>query len=1009
MADDPRMAEIRQRLLRPASVEDVRGLLHALDDAAASPASTKSAEEGLRLAFEGLRQLTAAEPDRAVEILIHDLLGRCLVPDLENDTYFGPRLCHIFGEWVGDLPEEHRHRVRQEALPQAIAKLGGSGVRNAIRLISSIDYWDDDVLSALDRLARVRNDLAGDHALSARVALRSGLEPDVRRSYLEKLHARIPAGPNLHQILCSQCIGTAETAALVWSHWLSPPGIGDPEQVMFAMLARTALTEIAARERDRSCTTQVWHWLVELSRRPIDGKEDVFLLNSSLVNRLDLPEVVPELIRLAVRAESRLRHLYYHRVLECERPAHMPGWDAVPLAELEVARADAVAHTGMKGRFSTIELDQKQAAWDVLLCRGESSALPSFGDALAGEGGYVANRFLEVAACLGVNPLPQTLGPLLAGSLGDSTWDENERLAAQVGAIQAAHGARTREAFELLLGYRRVGKGVLLSVVAALAETACHLMEDGGAAPVEKLLLIAENSPQDDSRGAAAAAVADLLEKGALTAPQAVRAANLLPLAATDPYARRELLFAFATMPPADVPPVAIAYARQVLDSAVVDQDRDPHSAALALLARQPGARSDPRFLTRRLGLIEEGGSLVADPTTSGGVVPHVVGRYFAAEPERFARAVASLLQDGDANVIARLLPSVLEVGAKNPALVQAALVARLRWADGGRTAEPPVLHALARVAPDRLLRDGCSNVAAWLPQARADLADTLGEISGTLPEELATRRFELLARLAGDGIYAVRRSAYRAAAKCEPDRFVSLASSWAQWSQPGRQGSRRYAAECVGWLPPAVVEKRFAHLSWDQEPGVRDAYKRSLAEREDRLAADEFEAQVLKVCDAAGVVRNWRHGIGLSHVGDDSAIRRLTNRLADGVPPSVQFWLKRVRKAVERRWGKVTQKWPEPWFARPGHLETFAGVITGEDGKGIALAGTLWQLPAESPGGISSWGGWATTEGQDPGGGGNLMIPGRTPALVLVTSFTFPASEVVFLGNGPYPGPVPG
>jgi hypothetical protein len=295
--------------------------------------------------------------------------------------------------------------------------------------------------------------------------------------------------------------------------------------------------------------------------------------------------------------------------------------------------------------------------------------------------------------------------------------------------------------------------------------------------------------------------------------------------------------------------------------------------------------------------------------------------------------------------------------------------------------------------------------MSAWLPQARADLADTLGGL-GTLPEGPANARFELLSRLAGDGIYAVRRAAYRAAARCDASRFIGLAQSWAKWQERGHHGPRRYAAECAGWLPPKVNEENFVQLGWDQEPAVREAYERSRREREDRLAAGEFEERVLRVRDPAEVIRNWRHGIALSHVGDDSTIRRLTDRLGDGLPPSVRFWLKRVRKAVERRWGEVTRKWPEPWFARPGHLERFSGVIRGEVGKEAALTGTLWLMPAESPGGRSSWGGWATSEKPWMGEQGDLMISGRRPARMLVSSALFPMSELVFTGSGPYPDP---
>jgi hypothetical protein len=773
---------------------------------------------------------------------------------------------------------------------------------------------------------------------------------------------------------------------------------------LFADLARTLLTEIATRECDPGFTIQVWNWLVELSGRSTEGIDHVFGPNSSLVNRLDLPAVVPQLLRLAVRAEANFRYFYYLRVLESERPAHMAGWDAVPLAELAAVRADAVRPTGMKGRFSTIELHWKEAGWDVLLCRGEPSALPPFEVALAGEGGYVAHRFLELAACLRLDPLPRAVGALIARSSGDETWDEHERLAAQIGAIEAAHGAGTREAFDSLLGYRQIGEGVLVNLVAALAETARLVMGSGDRSPVEQLFLIAESSPREDGRGAAAAAVAALLEEGSLTPSETVRAAALLPLPATDPYARSDLLIAFAARPTADVPPAAIEFANRALNSPAVQGKRDPRPAALAVLASRPGAHSDPDFLARHLGLMEQGGSLVAGPPTLWGVAPHVVGRYFVAEPERFAPAVASLLREGGASVLAHLLPSLREAKSRIPRVVVDAIVARLRKADSGRVAEPPLLHTLAAIAPDRLLTEGCPNIAAWLPQARADLADTVGEL-GALPEKLATARFQLLSRLAGDGIYAVRRSAYRAAMKCDSDRFIGLVLSWARWREPGRQGPRRYAAECVGWLPSTVAVEHLAELGWDQEPGVREAYQRSLRERKDRLAAAEFEAPVLKVSDPVGVARNWRYGIGVSRVGDDSTIRRLADRLGDGLPPSVRFWLKRVRKAVERRWGEVTRKWPEPWFARPGHLESFSGVLKGDDGKETVLAGTLWLLPAESPGGRSSWGGWATSE-KWWRGDGELIIPDRRPAQILVSSTLLPASELLFWGNGPYPDP---
>src|SRR5579862_2994786 len=99
MSDDPRIAEVQRRLFQPVSVEDVRGTLPVLDELSVSSDLERASEEGLRRAFACLRELTASEPDMAIEILINDLLPRCLVQDKADDRGYGYRHCHTFGEW----------------------------------------------------------------------------------------------------------------------------------------------------------------------------------------------------------------------------------------------------------------------------------------------------------------------------------------------------------------------------------------------------------------------------------------------------------------------------------------------------------------------------------------------------------------------------------------------------------------------------------------------------------------------------------------------------------------------------------------------------------------------------------------------------------------------------------------------------------------------------------------------------------------------------------------------
>jgi len=1010
MSTDPRLTELGQRLLRPESIASVRAVLTQLDELSKESGLGMEVVALVHRAVGWLQELSAADPESAVSVLIDDLLPRSLLADGETDRKQLPRYEYLFGEWLAALSEDHRHTVRQAALPYAMRALDGKEVRNALRIIGSIGYWEDDLLNRLDALIASRDDEVGDHALSVRAWLAS--PPEASARLVDDLHRRMERGPSMHLLAAAEALGTPATSQVIWDHWLSPylgaPGpdvkAAEPERDMLFDLTLALLGRIAARWPDSGLSKRLWTWLTLLVPKVSDRLENYLALNGGLLPKLNLAEVVPELLRRAISDSGHRQYLFYLRLRDCAEPEHMAGWDTISPADFAPVRKDATTPTGMTGNYSTLALDHKDTAWNILLCRGEYSVLPSFSEALAGEtSGHVMEHFLDLAACLAVPTLPQEVTDLLAGAPGRVGWSESERLIAQIGAIRAAHGAANREAFNALLDYRQVGPGVLLSLIDALAETTIIMLGTGDRSFVKQLLETAEAAQRKDTRGAAAGAVAILLERGHLTPDEVIRAAALSSAPATDPYARRELLFAFAARPEVEVPPSLVRYANDLLDEPPTDESRDPRPAALAVCARCRDSSSDGDFLARRLELSLDTDGVTTGPSTPlRGVVPYLVARYFVADPERFARAVAAVISEGSVAALSHLLPSVREVGAECPPVVVNALVARLRKADDGRIAELPLLRIIAAVAPDRLIRDGCSRIGAWLPHARVALADSLGGVSA-LRDALAVARFNLLVQLAGDGIYAVRRAAYRAAVACDPERLSNLVLGWASWhKEPGREGPRRRAAESAGWLL-SVVDEPLRALSWDQEPAVREAYRRSMAERSERATAREYEARVLAVREPNDVVRTWRYGLALAQVGDDTALDRISGRLATGLPPSVRFWLSRVRKAVERRWNEVTRKWPEPWFARPGHLETFAGTIH-TDNADVQVNGTLWLTQAELPSGRGSWGGWATSDDWIQATEAELLISGRRTAKILLTSTSFPAGHLVFSGNGAYP-----
>lgn len=103
------------------------------------------------------------------------------------------------------------------------------------------------------------------------------------------------------------------------------------------------------------------------------------------------------------------------------------------------------------------------------------------------------------------------------------------------------------------------------------------------------------------------------------------------------------------------------------------------------------------------------------------------------------------------------------------------------------------------------------------MPQARAARAETLAGMGG-LEEPLSARRFELLVQLAGDGLYAVRRAAYRALSECEQARFAAHLTSWAVARSVSDGSLQRRASGGCGWLPETAVEGPLAALAWDPE-----------------------------------------------------------------------------------------------------------------------------------------------------------------------------------------------
>lgn len=499
------------------------------------------------------------------------------------------------------------------------------------------------------------------------------------------------------------------------------------------------------------------------------------------------------------------------------------------------------------------------------------------------------------------------------------------------------------------------------------------------------------------------------------------RLADHAAAASVDPFTRRALLYAFAARPEVRVPAGLLTLAEAITQGVRQLTDEEQTAAlapaALMLYASRIGDDDLVAFQTRQLGLSESSGRVHAtDPAAVPTVAYHLVAHWYGSDPVRYALAMAALLRADDPRRTAPLATAIHRVGTGNPTEVLEALVTRTHRMDGGHVAEPFLLELLAEVAPDRLVTSDWGHLDRWLPQARAALADAVAHVRS---DRLRTDCERLLIRLACDGVFGVRRSAFRAYSEIAPDAFTALAVGWATADGDGGVELRRRAAEAHRWVRAVDTIDPLRALAWDSEPTVREAFARAADERREAAWADAYAAQVLSAVAPADVVRLWRYGSALARLGDDRTISSLRQRARDDVPPNVRFWLDRIRKAVQSRWDDVARKWPEPWFTRRGRYEVVNAVIHWADGSEAAARAHLWFAAADQPDGLSSWGGWAELDESSPAdswkrafggtigtGQEQLAVCGRPSADILVTrQFSGSGSLIVFSGNGPYPG----
>jgi hypothetical protein len=151
-------------------------------------------------------------------------------------------------------------------------------------------------------------------------------------------------------------------------------------------------------------------------------------------------------------------------------------------------------------------------------------------------------------------------------------------------------------------------------------------------------------------------------------------------------------------------------------------------------------------------------------------------------------------------------------------------------------------------------------------------------------------------------------------------------------------------------------------------------------------------------------IMNVWCYAEALAKVGDDACIEILKKHLQKNLPPNVRYWINRLIKSMKTNWRKVTDKWPDPWFAWDGIIEQGQGKAIVSENEIIDIEYSVWQQRASRPSDTSKWGGamWPVPYFQADK---IKMIELENGSQGEIQSTNISNERIIFSGQGYYPG----
>jgi len=981
--------------------------------------TAKDSLELRAVAFHQLQAITAYKLEYTQPIILNELLPLCLRDTPSLSVQYGA-FRKVLSEWIGQHPQPDSNELRNAVIDTVIPLIGGENHNPACLVLSTIGYSRPDIVKTLLDFASNTDNEAGDIAISTLTWI--GLSMAERKAVLSELHRRAEKHYNHHLVWSVARLSDPSSFPVMLAHWLSPTA--RPVTQVDPSLAFTAIREIAsANDSDHFLQDSIWAEttkLVEQDPKTLYWDFDI----GNIVVGCNSPDVVRTMLTWHGQHPDWFEnpgwahYLVQERLERCVKPRQLEGWTQIEEQTIfELLRQDACLNTKDDSFSTTQEAMTKEIAWKTLLRTGYEEALSWFDAAVVGETGrFIRQKLMKYLACFRIDPLPDAAIRWITEVYDHPSGSDGREISYRMAAVQMARSTTTETALEHLLNFGFTYNGQVLTQSSdAVAEVALSLIRQGNTTVVDhiaRMLIRSGSSHQRLVCVSALETIASFPEYQHFLLPYTEEFIPLIYDESRDPIERGSLLNTLGHLTewviPEHLVQDLIAWAHQ--------PDRWIGGGSLEILASHGHLEKRPELMGDVLGLEPDGDFWrLASTEVHFEWAPYIIGLLYHRDPQAYTPAIVSLLSNRDWQPAAQIIRWLDATHGNDgqpdvPKVVAEALIRRTHERYSLLYGETEIFDVLARLAPNALIEHKWNEVvAAWMPDTRVALANALRKV--VAPQDSQGQCLVALEMLTEDGLYPVRRAAYRGLAKQSTTYLYKLCQTWL--ASPFVELNLR-AAEACGWIEnvkPNNGQDGFAELyqqcTSHPEPGIREAVHRSWEERRQRLWSREYLGKVMGVegKDNSEVLRTWCYGDALSQIGDDECREILLDHVSGKpLPPNIRYWIKHILEELETNWKKTTQKWPDPWADMGGAIERGKGRLISSSNKMVDMQYSIWQVPAVSPREKHSWGGVMIASFEHFLDLGKVFIEleGGRKGEILFTGFT--GNTGTFFGASDYP-----